>query len=234
MYLLAICVICLSILGIKTSTHWQSLAQAKFAVNKIDHAFNMRGMVKVAEYRLASETWEMDELLRLRYQVYCKEKQWLKADDYPDGRETDQFDAHSVHFLALKNNEVAGTVRAIFPSESGLPITNLFRITVPESVIHYVEISRLAVDKDARGLEFTIGLLHALFSWCVERGVTHGYAVLENNLLEFLMRIGYPFKKVGDQKFLYGGYNLPVCMELSAIASLYFQISLLEKVLFLL
>ena len=65
---------------------------------------------------MASSAWEMDQLLRLRYQVYCQEKQWLPADDYPDGREIDEFDAYSFHFLALKDNEVVGTVRDIAPS----------------------------------------------------------------------------------------------------------------------
>ena len=189
----------------------------------------------MTEYRLVSDAWEMDEILRLRYQVYSKEKQWLKADDYPDGREIDQFDAHSVHFLAIKNNKVVGTVRAIFPSESGLPIINIFGITVPEHVIHYVEISRLAVAEEARGSEVIIGLLHTLFSWCLESGITHIYAVIENNLLNYLIRIDYPFKKLGDEKFLFGGYNLPVCLEVSEVAasSIIEGLSLIEELPFL-
>jgi N-acyl-L-homoserine lactone synthetase len=174
----------------------------------------------MAEYRLASNVWEKNELFRLRYQVYCKEKLWLKEADYPDGREIDEFDEHSVHFLALKDNRVVGTARAIFPSESGLPIMDSFIITVPGNVIHYVEISRLAVAREARNLELTIGLLHALFAWCHEREITHGYAVVENDLLEFLIRLGYPFKKLGAKKYLYGGYNIPVCLELNNIDSL--------------
>lgn len=177
-------------------------------------------MVRMAEYRLVSDAWEKDALFRVRYQVYCKEKQWLKEDDYPDGREIDKFDAHSVHFLALEDNRVVGTVRAIFPSESGLPIIDNFGIMVPERVIYYVEISRLAVAKEARSLELTMGLLNTLFAWCLEKGITHGYAVVENDLLDFLIRLGYPFKKLGAKKYLYGGYNIPVCLALNKIASL--------------
>jgi N-acyl-L-homoserine lactone synthetase len=171
-------------------------------------------------YRLVSDAWEKDELFRIRYLVYCKEKQWLKKDDYPDGREIDEFDTHSVHFLALKNNSIVGTVRAIFPSSLGLPVINTFKITVPEHVIHYVEISRLAVIKEARGLELTMGMLHTLFSWCLENGVTHGYAVVENSLLNFLIRLGYPFKKLGAKKYLYGGYNIPVCLAMNETVTL--------------
>jgi N-acyl-L-homoserine lactone synthetase len=177
-------------------------------------------MVRVVEYRLVSDAWEEDELFRIRYQVYCKEKKWLKEDDYPDGREIDKFDAHSAHFLAIKDNIAVGTVRAIFPSDLGLPVTNTFEITVPEHVVHYIEISRLAVSKEARGLEVTMGMLHALFAWCLEKGITHGYAVVENDLLNFLIRLGYPFKKLGEKKYLYGGYNLPVCLALNETVAL--------------
>jgi N-acyl-L-homoserine lactone synthetase len=189
-------------------------------VNKINYVFNMRGMVGMAEYRLVSDAWEKDELFRVRYQVYCKEKKWLKESDYPDGREIDEFDAHSAHFLAIKDNMAVGTVRAIFPSELGLPATNTFGIMVPELVVHYVEISRLAVAKEARGLEVTMGLLHTLFAWCLEKEITHGYAIVENDLLNFLIRLGYPFKKLGEKKYLYGSYNLPVCLELSETIAL--------------
>ncbi len=174
----------------------------------------------MAEYRMVSGAWEKDELFRVRYQVYCKEKQWLKEDDYPDGREIDEFDAYSVHFLALKDTSVVGTVRAIFPSKLGLPVINIYGITVPEHVIHYVEISRLAVAKEARGIELTMGLLHTLFAWCLEKSITHGYAVVENNLLDFLIRLGYPFKKLGAKKYLYGGYNIPVCLSLNETVAL--------------
>jgi N-acyl-L-homoserine lactone synthetase len=176
-------------------------------------------MVGMVEYRLVSDAWEKDELFRIRYQVYCKEKKWLIEGDYPDGREIDKFDAHSAHFLALKNGIAVGTVRTISPSDLGLPVTNTFEIIVPEHVVHYVEISRLAVVKDARGLELTMGLLHALFAWCLEKGITHGYAVVENDLLNFLIRLGYPFKKLGEKKYLYEGYNLPVCLELNDTAA---------------
>jgi N-acyl-L-homoserine lactone synthetase len=178
----------------------------------------------MTQYRLAVETGEKDELFRLRYQVYCKEKQWLKESDYPDGREIDEYDPHSVHFVAIKNDKVAGTARAIFPSELGLPILNSFNVAVPAHVTSYVEISRLAVFREARGLAFTLGLLRTLSAWCLEKGITNGYAVLENDLLDFLVRLGYPFKQVGEKKYLYGNYNFPVCMALNeAIARDYHQ-----------
>jgi N-acyl-L-homoserine lactone synthetase len=79
-----------------------------------------------------------------------------------------------------------------------------------------------------------MGLLHTLLSWCLARGITHGYAVIENDLLNFLIRTGYPFKKLGDKKLLFGGYTVPVCLELSEVVSLDYEgISLIEELPFL-
>ena len=108
-------------------------------------------------------------------------------------------------------------------SALGLPIINNFGVAVPGHIVHYVEISRLAVAKESRGSEYYTGLLHTLFSSCLEKGITHIYAVIENNLLNFLIRIGYPFKKIGDQRLLFGGYTSPVCLDLSEVVPLDYE-----------
>lgn len=56
----------------------------------------------------------------LRYEVYCKERRFLRSIDYPDGREMDKYDRYSVHFAALnRNNEVVGAVRLVMPGPRG-------------------------------------------------------------------------------------------------------------------
>ena len=58
---------------------------------------------------------------RLRYDVYCLERNFLKAHDYPDCLETDAFDPHSLHFGAMNlHDELVGTVRLVRPSSAGL------------------------------------------------------------------------------------------------------------------
>src|ERR1700730_16115236 len=70
---------------------------------------------------------DLQELLeksyRLRYHVYCLERTFLRAEDYPQGLETDEFDRHSIHIGAVDaRSELAGTVRIVRPSELGLPL----------------------------------------------------------------------------------------------------------------
>jgi len=93
-------------------------------------------------------------IYRLRYKVYVEEFGFEKAEDHPDGYETDEYDPHSIHFAALdEKQEVIGTVRMIFSSEKGFPIDHAAKISfigempIPDKI---VEMSRLAVSKNFR------------------------------------------------------------------------------------
>ncbi len=55
--------------------------------------------------------------LRLRYQVYCKEKEFERPEDTSIELESDEFDEHSAHSLLFsrRTDSVVGTVRLILP-----------------------------------------------------------------------------------------------------------------------
>lgn len=97
----------------------------------------------------------MDKIYALRFDVYCRECGFIRAEDYPDGRERDEYDAQSIHFAAFNGDgDAVGTMRLIMPGEHPLPIlehcTQLDvpreRLEVPEAV----EISRLVISKRLR------------------------------------------------------------------------------------
>ncbi|NBC48507.1 MAG: PEP-CTERM/exosortase system-associated acyltransferase [Gammaproteobacteria bacterium] len=56
-----------------------------------------------------------DVVYQIRYQVYCKEMHFEKEEDFPNGRETDEFDPHSIHALLRHrpSGEFAGCVRLV-------------------------------------------------------------------------------------------------------------------------
>lgn len=99
---------------------------------------------------------------RLRYKIYCEEKNFLDPKDYPDGIESDVFDNHSMHFAALtREGEVIGTMRVILHSDLGFPIEEHCTVlsddwnNVPKDKC--VEVSRFAVCKSyQRGKDKTI------------------------------------------------------------------------------
>ena len=65
----------------------------------------------------------LDQVYRLRYQVYCVENDYEDAGRQAEGRETDIYDDRSVHALLIhrRSDAVAGTVRVILPGKDREP-----------------------------------------------------------------------------------------------------------------
>jgi N-acyl amino acid synthase of PEP-CTERM/exosortase system len=103
----------------------------------------------------------LDNVFRLRFQVYCLERGFENAAEYPDGRERDHDDSRSTHFLVLYRAAVssggpaAGTVRFILPRPGlDLPVFRLIKAEERRSVElpfeSTVEVSRFAIAKAYR------------------------------------------------------------------------------------
>lgn len=91
----------------------------------------------------------------LRYQVYCLERGFLQACNYPDGLESDEFDAHSLHFgVCNAAGELVATARLVQAGQAGFPMQRhcvLFdEIERDISGKRVVEISRLSVSRNYR------------------------------------------------------------------------------------
>jgi N-acyl amino acid synthase of PEP-CTERM/exosortase system len=162
----------------------------------------------------------LDDAYRLRYQVYCVENAYENPNEQIGGRETDIYDARSVHVLLVhrRSGAVAGTVRVILPEADtqglSLPINivtdwhhrELLR-GLPRS--HTAEISRFAVSKefrlrcteaeDRRMLRYiTIGLIRGALEICRDNEIQYVCAVMERALIRLLARLGLIFEHVGD------------------------------------
>ncbi len=94
-----------------------------------------------------------ERVFALRYQVYCLERFFLPAENYPDGLEQDGYDAYSTHIAAYSlSGLLVGSLRLVTPPDGGrFPFLDhciqLFadRIRPPDD--EYVEISRLVISK---------------------------------------------------------------------------------------
>jgi N-acyl amino acid synthase of PEP-CTERM/exosortase system len=101
-----------------------------------------------------------DAFYRLRYQVYCIENQFEDPNDFPDGRETDAYDEHSLHAALIHrpSSALIGGVRLISPcfdESRELPIHTLVepaedRIIRAYPARHTAEISRYTVSRQFR------------------------------------------------------------------------------------
>jgi len=148
---------------------------------------------------------ELDAAFRLRYEIFCKERNLLPVDRFPDGREQDAHDQYSEQFLALAGTEPIGTIRLIKHSPLGFPMVALHPL--PRDVVpdRFVEVSRVAVVKSARSVHgiVLLGLCRAISEWSATHGMTDWGARLDERILKRLQFLGIPFSAV------YGPFDVP-------------------------
>ena len=167
----------------------------------------------------------LDQSYALRYQVYCRERKFLPAENYPNRLELDEFDLHSIHVGVVDMHGVlAGTARVVRPSELGLPLFAIARCfrTKPSSTAGtaaVVEVGRLAVsrsykrpgeDLDAAGMrrrgreDVLLTLLKALYQQTKRLGATHWLAATEASLPRLLAQHGFPCRAIGPEADYFG------------------------------
>jgi N-acyl amino acid synthase of PEP-CTERM/exosortase system len=89
----------------------------------------------------------------MRYQAYCLEQRFLRAEDYPNQLEYDEFDRDSVHVGVLDaDSTLAGTARIVKPNSMGFPIFHHCTLYEHEAVLAdvgstMVEVSRVCISR---------------------------------------------------------------------------------------
>lgn len=165
----------------------------------------------------------MAQSYRLRYQVYCLERKFLKASNYPDQLECDEYDGCSLHAGVLSRpGQLIGTVRFVTGSTSDLPLFRHCTIS-PECEsalrvdgIQLAEVSRLCVsrayrDDSAEDSRVALSLFRAGYQTSKRNRVTHWLAAMEPSLHRLLSSIGVPFRIAGPVADYFGPVAPYVC-----------------------
>jgi len=157
----------------------------------------------------------MDESLQLRYQVYCVERRFLNPDDYPDQRERDEFDRHSLHLGVLSpDGALLATARLVKVNLIGLPLFRHCTVYPRERELfqestRVAEISRLCVSRSLRARHLgaasvTISLYRAIYQASKRNGFTHWLVATEQSLQRLLSSLKVPFREIGPRTDYYG------------------------------
>lgn len=106
-------------------------------------------------FKLVESPESLDEVFRLRFQVYCRECNFIRVEDYPDGKESDKYDKYALHFVVEDQYGLIGTARLILDSPLGFPIEehcaeklNLDINSLTRNKL--AEISRLVISREYR------------------------------------------------------------------------------------
>jgi N-acyl amino acid synthase of PEP-CTERM/exosortase system len=152
----------------------------------------------------------LDQSYRLRYQVYCVERAFLGAADYPDQRETDEFDDDSVHVGAVDaRGDLAGTARLVKANPRGFPMFRHCAFfpevqTLDSEHVVPVEVSRLAISRSCvrrngarQRSEPFLTVMKAMVLGAKRAGATHLICATEASLHRWLVHYGMPFRVSG-------------------------------------
>jgi N-acyl-L-homoserine lactone synthetase len=167
----------------------------------------------------------MDQSHQLRYQVYCVERAFLNKDDYPDQRERDEFDRHSLHLGVVgADGGLLATARLVKVNMIGLPLFRHCKVyprefeLFPDST-RVAEISRLCVSRSLRkrhigNASVAINLYRAIYQASKRNGFTHWLVATEPSLQRLLATLKVPFREVGPRTD-YDGPAAPYVVDLS-------------------
>lgn len=172
------------------------------------------------------ETELLNQVYRLRLQVYGHECKFVSVNDYPDGLEFDEYDLQSLHFVALTpDQQVVAYLRLIFDGKLAFP----FKMHCPgffanDDKTSSVEISRFLMNRPllrkyrhenlVQGEEMGsflesqkmiyYGLYQLAYREAIRRGITRCCALMETGLWSLLRMCGIPFECVGEEVDVYG------------------------------
>lgn len=178
------------------------------------------------EVTLADTPELVAECFRLRYQIYCLERNFEPGCD---GYETDEFDRFSQHVLLSyrETGEALGTVRLILPSRhTGLSRLPIARVCEPELLSCLPagttgEISRFAISKQRRqsyrfGALVRLGLMQGVMKLSYRLGLTHWCAVMDPVLIRLLGIHSINFLPLGPL-VEYHGWRQPTAADIGAV-----------------
>ena len=150
---------------------------------------------------------------RLRYEVYCLEQTFLDAARCTDGRESDEFDLHAIHFAATDRGEVVAALRLVLDSPLGFPLerhrAELLYGQPRGERPGTGEVSRLIIapryrTPTIREPLILFGLFRHLYEGGWRLGLDYLVAAMEGKLVRLLRRLHFPFVPLGEPISYFG------------------------------
>lgn len=196
--------------------------------------FNFAPLFNARKVGAHEDSALLDKAYQLRFEVYCRECKYLDESEYPHGRELDDVDAHSSHFVALNlQDELTGYVRLVHPDAAGVfpfqshcvQLLPGFELAPPSQS---AEISRLVVspryrrrrgdmpegvtvqdevqdrERRASSPQILLGMYRQMYHHSLQHGIRYWYAAMERYLASALKSMNFGFEQIGPYTDYYG------------------------------
>ncbi|KAF0219271.1 MAG: exosortase system-associated [Geobacteraceae bacterium] len=185
-------------------------------------------------YKKAENESDLDEIYRLRFRVYCRERGYEPEYSCLSGRERDEFDQYSIHFIARHYNLTpVGTIRLTRNIPLGLPADKSSKKNIPRREV-VAEVSKLAISRIAIKMsgsnrrEVVLGLFKSLYQESKALGIQYWCAGMNESLCRLLNRYGIRFVRMGETAEHYG----PCALYMAELRKIEKDMSLINPALF--
>lgn len=155
---------------------------------------------------------ELDEAFSLRFRVFCEEMRVFESEEYPDGRETDDYDTHSIHVALLKQGEIVAYTRLVLPTEE-FPVERSSRLPPLFDREKSVETSRALVVKEWRHSNAIWILFNRVYAFCQKEGFETILSFSNSVMFNGFKKRGVPFRYVGEPISFHGHKSYPLIIE---------------------
>lgn len=162
-----------------------------------------------AQFKILSEENDIDTILSLRFDVFCKELGVFNDHDCSPQRESDEYDQRSLHTVLTYEGEIIAYTRLIlpcdeFPIEKSCSLPRLFNRD------RTVEISRTLVRKEHRDGSALWLLLENVYRLCQKRGVESILSLSNTIVFNGVRKRNIPFRQIGDPILFHGHKSYPI------------------------
>jgi N-acyl-L-homoserine lactone synthetase len=176
-------------------------------------------MARPIRFRAATPR-EFDDVFGLRYEAVIEEG-WGRPQDFPDGRERDEYDDDAIQIVGADGEALAATSRVVLPLDGRpLPTEAAFDLTVPVPK-GFVDLGRMVVAtnyRDGRHRVFA-GLLGQ--SWLEARA--RGFVGIVGNASAAVIaryeRLGIQVTPIGPSRRHWGEERFPIAINIQATAA---------------
>lgn len=161
----------------------------------------------------------LDQVFRLRYEVVIAEG-WATPQDFPDGRERDEYDDDALQLTAWDDSRLAATTRLVFPSaDRRLPTEAAFDFSL-DSRHKTVDVGRTIVAPAYRDSQhrLLVGMVGQTWIEARQRGMSEVCAILDKRIIRLYRRIGFEVTILAEPRLYWGEERFPIKFDLEKTA----------------
>lgn len=164
-------------------------------------------------FAVAQSPRELEAVFSLRHATVVEEG-WRSAEDLPDGLERDEYDDEALQVAAWDGDDLAGTLRLIFPRPGRLlPVERSYGLVV-EPRGQVVGAGRVIVAPGYRhqGHQVLGGLSATAWLLMRQRGFQWAAGTATEEILGLFEHLGFEVVVVGEPQIYWGEERYPIRM----------------------